>query len=140
MASRRAKRQRVTHDLTTSHDMSGLENEASSSMMGTLGKASSSYTTPADHKAQQMQYALENVFGHTSFRPGQKRIVRAALSEKDVFVVMPTGGGKSLCYQLPAVIDKGLTVVISPLKSLIQDQVSSVVRVNNVGVPALYLR
>jgi ATP-dependent DNA helicase RecQ len=64
-----------------------------------------------------------DTFGHPGFRFGQRGIVAAALDKKDVFVLLPTGGGKSLCYQLPAAASKGLTVVISPLISLMEDQV-----------------
>lgn len=66
---------------------------------------------------------LHDVFGHSAFRANQERIVMEAFAKRDIFVLMPTGGGKSLCYQLPACIDEGVTVVISPLVSLIQDQV-----------------
>jgi ATP-dependent DNA helicase RecQ len=71
----------------------------------------------------QLDDALRNHFGHPGFRPGQRHAVEAALAGRDVLLVMPTGSGKSLCYQLPALIDRRLTVVVSPLVSLMQDQV-----------------
>ena len=66
-------------------------------------------------------------FGHRGFRPRQEAAVRAAVDGKDVFVLMPTGGGKSLCFQLPAMLSRGLTLVVSPLISLVQDQVDGMV-------------
>ena len=66
---------------------------------------------------------LETVFGFASFRPGQEEVVAAVLAGDDVLAVMPTGSGKSLCYQLPALVRPGLTVVVSPLISLMRDQV-----------------
>src|SRR6267154_872719 len=66
---------------------------------------------------------LHSVFGFSAFRPGQEEIVRAVLEGESVLAVMPTGSGKSLCYQLPAIVRPGLTVVISPLIALMRDQV-----------------
>ena len=71
----------------------------------------------------QAQACLEQVFGFPSFRPGQEEIVQAVLDGHDVLAVMPTGAGKSLCYQLPALVRPGITVVVSPLISLMRDQV-----------------
>jgi ATP-dependent DNA helicase RecQ len=67
--------------------------------------------------------ALRRHFGHAGFRPGQEAAVEAATAGRDVLLVMPTGAGKSVCYQLPAVLDRQLAVVVSPLVSLMQDQV-----------------
>src|SRR6059058_3899809 len=69
--------------------------------------------------------ALHEHFGFDRFRPGQEQAVRAALSGRDALVVMPTGSGKSLCYQLPALMRDDLTVVVSPLVALMQDQVDA---------------
>ena len=69
--------------------------------------------------------ALESHFGHPAFRPGQADAVGAAIAGRDVLLVMPTGAGKSVCYQLPALVGEGLAVVVSPLVSLMQDQVDS---------------
>jgi len=75
--------------------------------------------------------ALQEHFGFSAFRPGQEEAVRAALEDRDVLVVMPTGAGKSLCYQLPALMRRDLTIVVSPLVSLMQDQVEALARVSS---------
>src|SRR5436853_7805607 len=66
---------------------------------------------------------LVNLFGLDEFRPAQREVIESVLAGRDVLCVMPTGAGKSLCYQLPAAISEGLTIVVSPLISLMADQV-----------------
>ena len=79
---------------------------------------------------------LQSVFGYSRFKPNQEKIITSILEGRDVFAAMPTGGGKSLCYQLPAMLLSGLTVVISPLIALMKDQVDAAVEN---GIPAVYL-
>jgi ATP-dependent DNA helicase RecQ len=85
---------------------------------------------------QTPEAALKHFFGYDQFRPGQREIVEAVLQKQDVLVVMPTGGGKSLCYQLPALLQEGLTVVVSPLIALMQDQVQAL---QDNGIGATFL-
>ena len=66
---------------------------------------------------------LKDVFGFDDFRPGQREIVDAVIAGENTLAIMPTGGGKSLCFQLPALVRDGITVVISPLIALMRDQV-----------------
>lgn len=79
---------------------------------------------------------LVEKFGFTSFRKGQEEIIQKVLNKENVLGIMPTGGGKSICYQLPALLFDGLTLVISPLISLMKDQVDSL---NEMGIPATFI-
>jgi ATP-dependent DNA helicase RecQ len=72
-----------------------------------------------------LERSLHRYFGFERFRPGQREACDAAVAGRDVLVVMPTGSGKSLCYQLPALLRDDLTIVVSPLVSLMQDQVDA---------------
>src|SRR5438128_3403357 len=89
-----------------------------------------------DAKAISLPPLLKQYFGFASFRPLQEEIIRDALAGRDVFALLPTGGGKSLCFQLPALARPGLTVVVSPLISLMKDQVDAL---QASGVAATFL-
>ncbi|MEA5617446.1 DNA helicase RecQ [Cronbergia sp. UHCC 0137] len=84
----------------------------------------------------ELEKKLKYHFGYDQFRPGQRQIIEDALQNRDLMVVMPTGGGKSLCFQLPALLKQGLTVVVSPLIALMQDQVEAL-RNNNISATFL---
>src|SRR5277367_4296986 len=84
----------------------------------------------------QLREQLQNLFGLDDFRPRQREVIEDVLRGRDVMCVMPTGAGKSLCYQLPAAMQDGLTIVVSPLISLMEDQVQ---QLTESGIPALLL-
>ena len=83
-----------------------------------------------------LESALKHFFGYDRFRPDQRQIIQEALADEDVLVIMPTGGGKSLCFQLPALLRPGLTIVVSPLIALMQDQVQAL---QDNGIGATFL-
>ncbi|WP_046225485.1 DNA helicase RecQ [Paenibacillus dauci] len=85
---------------------------------------------------QQAQELLQKYFGYEDFREGQRKIVSSLLERHDTLGIMPTGGGKSICYQIPALVHEGVTLVISPLISLMKDQVDALTAA---GVPAAYI-
>ena len=83
-----------------------------------------------------MNDLLKQYFGYDKFRPGQKEIIQKVIDQENVLGIMPTGSGKSICYQLPSLLLDGLTVVVSPLISLMKDQVDAA---NQLGIPATFI-
>src|SRR3989337_4486790 len=104
----------------TSTTKSGATKKATTGIKSRITAVSNSPKDSALHKA-----LLEN-FGFDSFKGNQEAIIKSVLSGKDTFVIKPTGGGKSLCYQLPAIISKGVAIIVSPLIALMKNQVDLV--------------
>lgn len=98
------------------------------------GPSSTTFSPETD--PHNLSTLLKQQFGHDEFRPMQRQIIDDAIGNRDLMVIMPTGGGKSLCYQLPAIAQKGTTIVISPLIALMQDQVHAL-RANGVSATAI---
>ena len=112
--------------LITQEEMMLRQNNGQLTLFGTAAKPST----------ESPEAILKRVFGFDEFRPLQANIIENVLDKQDTLAIMPTGAGKSLCYQLPALIWPGLTVVVSPLISLMEDQV---MQLRDMGVPATYL-
>ncbi len=100
------------------------------------GAMSSCQVTSAAPEGSNLEPVLKQYFGHETFRPGQRQIVEQVLQGRDQLILMPTGGGKSLTYQLPALLLPGLTLVVSPLIALMQDQVD---RLRDNGIAATFV-
>ncbi len=103
------------------------------STMGTVKKTTTKKSTvktesvePASYSSEQLHKALNDHFGFDKFKGEQEEIIQSVLAGKDTFVIMPTGGGKSLCYQLPAVMQQGVAIIVSPLIALMKNQVDLV--------------
>lgn len=84
----------------------------------------------------QARHLLKRVYGYDAFRKGQADIITGVMEGRDTLAILPTGGGKSVCYQIPSMLLEGTTLVVSPLISLMKDQVDAL---NRLGVPAAYL-
>ena len=102
----------------------------------TIDASSSAATATTNADPKTAQQVLERVFGYATFRTGQQDVIDHIIEGRDTLVLLPTGGGKSLCYQIPAMVRNGTGIVVSPLISLMQDQVE---QLHELGVSAAYL-
>ncbi|HVE60510.1 MAG TPA: DEAD/DEAH box helicase, partial [Chitinophagaceae bacterium] len=94
--------------------------------MTTVKKSPTKKTTSSKFSSALLHKSLQEHFGFTKFKDEQEQIIQSVLSGRDTFVIMPTGGGKSLCYQLPAILQSGVAIIVSPLIALMKNQVDLV--------------
>src|SRR3954451_6787095 len=104
------------------NEMSGGSGSSQGVSPGTEPRASAAHTRPPMPRFSALRRSLHDTFGHPDLRPGQAEVIRSVLAGHDTLAIMPTGAGKSLCYQLPALHLVGTTIVVSPLIALMKDQ------------------
>jgi len=133
--SRRDEDERCESEAGETHDPL-LAGGATPAKTVKIFRASGARGVPSWRRVPDLLRQLKTTFGYSTFRPLQREIIEATLADQDVFALLPTGGGKSLCFQLPALVRDGLTVVVSPLIALMKDQVDAL---QASGVAATFL-